>query len=167
MYCRVPARRGLQRTTRAATRHGARDPLVHPQVDQTIKLDNYLDKRNEPHIWFAFFTKTGWAWHVAIYFTWSLHPLWCHITIILVEIGAKNNIKFHSKSASMERQKWCVKKWQEKTTLLLHRIFQVSLKMMENCPKPVAQKLLKPSVVLYMLYDVNCHQGAHSGQHPS
>ncbi len=23
-------------------------------------------KRNEPHIWFAFFTKTGWAWHVTI-----------------------------------------------------------------------------------------------------
>ena len=33
VYCRVPARRGLQRTTRAATRHGARDPLVRPQVD--------------------------------------------------------------------------------------------------------------------------------------
>ncbi len=35
IYCRVPARRGLQQTTRAATRHGARDPLVGPQVDQT------------------------------------------------------------------------------------------------------------------------------------
>ncbi len=26
-YCHVPARRGLKRTARAATRHGARDPL--------------------------------------------------------------------------------------------------------------------------------------------
>ncbi len=41
IYCHVPARQGLQQTARAATRHGA--------------------KRNEPHIWFAFFTKTGWA----------------------------------------------------------------------------------------------------------
>ncbi len=24
-------------------------------------------KRYEPHTWFAFFTKTGWAWHVTIY----------------------------------------------------------------------------------------------------
>ncbi len=23
-------------------------------------------KRNEPHTWFAFLTKTGWAWHVTI-----------------------------------------------------------------------------------------------------
>ncbi len=37
IYCRVPARRGLQRTARAATRHGARDPLVRPQVDQTYR----------------------------------------------------------------------------------------------------------------------------------
>ncbi len=58
IYCRVPARQGLQRTARAATRHGARDPLVRPQVDQ---------KRNEPHTWFTFFTKTGWAWHVTIW----------------------------------------------------------------------------------------------------
>ena len=35
VYCRVPARQGLQRTARAATRHRARDPLVRPQVDQT------------------------------------------------------------------------------------------------------------------------------------
>ncbi len=41
LYCRVPAR--LQQTARAATRHGARDPLVRPQVD---KLDNHLDKKN-------------------------------------------------------------------------------------------------------------------------
>ncbi len=34
IYCRVPARRGLQRTAWAATRHGARDPLVRPQVEQ-------------------------------------------------------------------------------------------------------------------------------------
>ncbi len=33
----MPARRGLQRTARAATRHGARDPLVRPQVDQNFK----------------------------------------------------------------------------------------------------------------------------------
>ncbi len=33
--CHVPARRGLQQTAWAATRHGARDPLVRPQVDQT------------------------------------------------------------------------------------------------------------------------------------
>ena len=32
-YFRVIARRGLQRTARAATRHMARDPLVIPQVD--------------------------------------------------------------------------------------------------------------------------------------
>ena len=51
IYCRVPARRGLQRTAQAATRHGARDPLVRPQVDQTYikplkisKLGNHLDK---------------------------------------------------------------------------------------------------------------------------
>ena len=29
IYCRVPARRGLQRTARAPTRHGAIDPLVN------------------------------------------------------------------------------------------------------------------------------------------
>ena len=34
-YCRVPARRGLQQTARALTRHGARDTLVRSQVDQT------------------------------------------------------------------------------------------------------------------------------------
>ncbi len=28
---------GLQQTARAATRHGARDPLVRPQVDQTYR----------------------------------------------------------------------------------------------------------------------------------
>ncbi len=38
IYCRVPARRGLQQTARAATRHGARDPLVCPQVDQIKRL---------------------------------------------------------------------------------------------------------------------------------
>ncbi len=38
--------------------------------------------------------------------------------------------------------------------------------MVENCAKPVAQKLPQPSVVFYILYDMNCHQGAHSGQHP-
>ncbi len=38
--------------------------------------------------------------------------------------------------------------------------------MVENCAKSVAQKLPQPFVVFYMLYDVNCHQGAHSGQHP-
>ena len=37
VYCRMPVRRGLQRTARAATRHGARDPLVCPQVDQTYR----------------------------------------------------------------------------------------------------------------------------------
>ncbi len=36
-YCRVPARRGLQQTAWAATKHGARDPLVRPQVDQTYR----------------------------------------------------------------------------------------------------------------------------------
>ncbi len=35
----LPVGRGLQRTAQAATRHGTRDPLVRPQVDQT-----YLDK---------------------------------------------------------------------------------------------------------------------------
>ncbi len=47
VYCRVPARHGLQRTTRAATRHWAREPLVRPQVDQTWK--------NKSHTWFALF----------------------------------------------------------------------------------------------------------------
>ena len=28
IYCRVPARRGLQQTARAPTRHGARDTLT-------------------------------------------------------------------------------------------------------------------------------------------
>ena len=37
LYCRVPARRGLQQTAWAATRHGARDP--------SDKLDNHLDKK--------------------------------------------------------------------------------------------------------------------------
>ncbi len=57
-YCRLPARRGLQRTARAATRHGARDPLVRPQVDQ---------KRTNCTFDLPFLTKTGWAWHVTIY----------------------------------------------------------------------------------------------------
>ncbi len=38
LYCRVPARWGLQQThpgLRAATRHGVRDPLVRSQVDYT------------------------------------------------------------------------------------------------------------------------------------
>ncbi len=30
----------------------------------------------------------------------------------------------------------------------------------------IAQKLQQPSVVFYMLYHGNCHQGAHPGQHP-
>ncbi len=44
----MPARRGLQQTAQAATRHRAKDPLVHPQVDQTYidKLDNHLDQKN-------------------------------------------------------------------------------------------------------------------------
>ena len=42
LYCRVPARRGLQRTARAATRHRARDPLVRPQVDQTYRGESNL-----------------------------------------------------------------------------------------------------------------------------
>ena len=71
MSCRVPARRGLQQTARAGTRHGARNPLVCPQVDQTYRgasnLDKKSKKRNEPHTWFTVFTKTGWAWHATIY----------------------------------------------------------------------------------------------------
>ncbi len=51
-------------------------------------------------------------------------------------------------------------------TISLHDIFQISRKMVENCAKPVAQKLPQPSVVFYMLYAMNCHQGAHSGQLP-
>ncbi len=51
-------------------------------------------------------------------------------------------------------------------TLSLCDIFQVSVEMVENCVKPVAQRLPQPSVVYYLLYDMNCHQGAHSGQHP-
>ncbi len=38
--------------------------------------------------------------------------------------------------------------------------------MVENLAKPVAKKQPQPSVVFNMLYDMNCHQGAHSGQHP-
>ncbi len=38
----MPAKQGLQQTAQAATRHGARDPLVRAQVD---KLDNHLDKK--------------------------------------------------------------------------------------------------------------------------
>ena len=38
----MSARQGLQRTARAATRHGATDPLVHPQVDQTLTIDKLL-----------------------------------------------------------------------------------------------------------------------------
>ncbi len=51
IYCCVPARRGLQRTARAATRHVDRDPLVRPQVDQTYisKLGNHLDKNFKKH----------------------------------------------------------------------------------------------------------------------
>ncbi len=54
IYCRMPARRGLQQTTRAATRHGARDPLVRPQVDQTYRETNrtfdwpFLLRQGEP-----------------------------------------------------------------------------------------------------------------------
>ncbi len=36
-------------------------PTGEPPITYTKIL-----KRNEPHIWFAFFTKTGWAWHVTI-----------------------------------------------------------------------------------------------------
>ncbi len=93
IYCRVPARWVLQQTNpglRAVTRHGARDPLVRPQVDQTCKPDqafaandlihvkhltwlfshNYLyknlKKKRITHL-IRFFTKAGWAWHVTIY----------------------------------------------------------------------------------------------------
>ena len=37
--------------------------------------------------------------------------------------------------------------------------------MVEICAKPVTPKLPQPSVVFYMLYDMNCYQGAHSSQH--
>ena len=43
IYCRMPARWGLQQThpgLQAATRHGARDPLVRPQKF----------KSNKPHV---------------------------------------------------------------------------------------------------------------------
>ncbi len=48
MSCRVPARRGLQQTARAATRHMARDPLVRPQVDSY--LDKNLKKKRTAHL---------------------------------------------------------------------------------------------------------------------
>ncbi len=60
----------------------------------------------------------------------------------------------------------CEKNGGIRQTLSLHEISQVSPKMLENCAKPVSQKLPQPSMVFYMLYDVNSHQGAHSGQHP-
>ncbi len=36
-------------------------------------------KRNEPHIWFAFFTKTRWAWHVTIYTKIKMMNIMCFI----------------------------------------------------------------------------------------
>ncbi len=47
IYCRVPARWGLQQThpgLRAATRHGVRDPLVRSTPNLTILADNDLQK---------------------------------------------------------------------------------------------------------------------------
>ncbi len=60
----------------------------------------------------------------------------------------------------------CEKNGGIRQTISLHYIFPVSPKTVENCAKPVAQKLPQPSMEFYMLYDMNCHQGAHSGQHP-
>ncbi len=82
IYCRVPARRGLQRTARAATRHGARDPLGRPHVDQTYSnLGNHLDKnfkRTNRTFDSPYLIKKGWAWHGTIYWLskscWP--PLW-------------------------------------------------------------------------------------------
>ncbi len=65
IYCRVPARWGLQQThpgLRAATRQGVRDPLVHSQVDylaittykkfkkrkRTVHLIRFLLRQGEP-----------------------------------------------------------------------------------------------------------------------
>ncbi len=58
IYCRVLARRGLQRTARAATRHGARDPLVRPQVDQKPPRQK-LKKARMAYLIRLIFTKTG------------------------------------------------------------------------------------------------------------
>ena len=60
----------------------------------------------------------------------------------------------------------CEKNGVIRQTLLLHDIFQVSPKIVENCAELVAQKVPEPSVMFYMLYDMNCHQVAHSGQNP-
>ncbi len=67
-YFRVPARRGLQWTARAATRHGARDPLVRPQVDNYLARDNYvkIKKKEERTEHWTCFSKTGWTGHVTI-----------------------------------------------------------------------------------------------------
>ncbi len=43
IYIVACQRGGVSNKPLAATRHGARDPLVRPQVDQ--KLDNHLDKK--------------------------------------------------------------------------------------------------------------------------
>ncbi len=59
-YCRVPARRGLQQTARGSDKTQGQGSFGPSTGGPDIKIL----KRNEPHIWFAFFTKTGWAWHV-------------------------------------------------------------------------------------------------------
>ncbi len=57
MSCRVPARRGLQRTARAVTRHGARDPLVRPQVDN--HLGKNFKKKRTAHLIRLFLLRQG------------------------------------------------------------------------------------------------------------
>ncbi len=66
LYCRVPAKRRLQLTARAATRHGARDPLVRPRGPDLQGSLQPAELRIA-HLIRLIFTKTGWAWHVTIY----------------------------------------------------------------------------------------------------
>ncbi len=78
-YCRVPAGRGLQRTARAATRHGTRERIAH-----VIRLARHNIYEHAAHY-------TLWIVHTARYLTLScLIPFWKQLphcglqTLILV-----------------------------------------------------------------------------------
>ena len=61
IYCRVPMRRGLQQTARAATRHGARDPK------------NFNKKQTAHLIRLFYYDRVSLARHNILYHVTRLH----------------------------------------------------------------------------------------------
>ncbi len=84
-----------------------------PPTGGSDRLNNHLDKkfkRNEPHTWFAFLPKTGWAWHVTLYMGWDRFStqawliLAVPIPVLLFSGGYKVHVYFLSTTVLMHNR---------------------------------------------------------------